>query len=439
MSQELGSIARQQVSARTVRQRLQKPGFSAQRPWLPLHPLTLHHKQERLQWGDKRRLWYTNDSNNLLPQEQYGFRRGHSTEDQILYFCQCVRDAQNLKPINHTIAAFLDLSKAFDTVWRNKLILKMFDVFGVKGKALSWISDFLKYRVIRVKYNKTLSKDFKLSQGAPQGSVLSSTLFSMFLTGVEKLITANCSIGLFADDIVLWHSSHDIPSIKANLSQCLSRINDFATNHKLSFNLMKSVTTKIYTDGSKGETNTNGSGVLIELPGRVIKFQRRNADHASVFRTELIAILCGLSFINNIIDLTFSEIWILTDSRSSTEHLSNWPSIGDSTSRSILHLFQQLSDWHPIHLQWVPSHVGLLGNEVADDLAKASTNNPVDPEDHMVLISTEIYSRVKELICRTCLVPPVNPWSCKTPWIRHISQGFQIISNGILTIFDWSP
>ncbi|GFW97020.1 hypothetical protein TNCV_4802331 [Trichonephila clavipes] len=27
----------------------------------------------------------------------------------------------------------------------------------------------------------------------------------------------------------------------------------------------------------------------------------------------------------------------------------------------------------------------------------------------------------------------------KTPWIRHIIQGFQIISNGILTIFDWSP
>ncbi|GFV48983.1 putative RNA-directed DNA polymerase from transposon BS [Trichonephila clavipes] len=102
----------------------------------------------------------------------------------------------------------------------------MFDVFGIKGKALPWISDFLKSRVIRVKYNKTLSKDFKLSQGVPQGSVLSPTLFSIFLAGVEKLITENSSIGLFADDIVLWHSSHDIPSIEANLSQCLSKIND---------------------------------------------------------------------------------------------------------------------------------------------------------------------------------------------------------------------
>ncbi|GFX95821.1 RNase H domain-containing protein [Trichonephila clavipes] len=155
------------------------------------------------------------------------------------------------------------------------------------------------------------------------------------------------------------------------------------------------------------------------VPGRVIKIQRRNADHASVFRTELIAIMCGLSFINNIRDLAFSEIWILTDSRLSIQHLSNWPSIGDSTSRSILHLFQQLSVRHPIHLQWVPSHVGLLENEIADDLAKAATSNAVDPEDHMVLTSTEIYSRAKELICRTWVVPPVHPWYFQ----RHPGSG----------------
>ncbi|GFX68861.1 RNase H domain-containing protein [Trichonephila clavipes] len=148
--------------------------------------------------------------------------------------------------------------------------------------------------------------------------------------------------------------------------------------------------------------------------------------------------MCGLSFVNNLRDIAFSEIWILTDSRSSIQHLSNWPSIGDSTSRSILHLFQQLSDRHPIHLQWVPSHVGLLGNEVADDLVKAATNNAVDPEDHMVLTSMEIYSRDKELICRTWVGPSCTPMVLsKTPRIRHIIQGFQIISNGILTIFDW--
>ncbi|GFV70605.1 hypothetical protein TNCV_3841861 [Trichonephila clavipes] len=55
-----------------------------------------------------------------------------------------------------------------------------------------------------------------------------------------------------------------------------------------------------------------------------------------------------------------------------------------------------------------PSYVGQPGNGVVDDLVKAATSDPVDPEDHMVVTSSEIYSRAKELLCRTCVVPPVH-------------------------------
>ncbi|GFY06132.1 RNase H domain-containing protein [Trichonephila clavipes] len=76
----------------------------------------------------------------------------------------------------------------------------------------------------------------------------------------------------------------------------------------------------------------------------------------------------------------------------------------------VIAVLQKFSDRHPIHLQWVLSHEGLSGNEVADDLAKVATRDPVDREDHMILTSTKIYSRAKELICRTWIVPPVHPW-----------------------------
>ncbi|GFV74090.1 RNase H domain-containing protein [Trichonephila clavipes] len=57
----------------------------------------------------------------------------------------------------------------------------------------------------------------------------------------------------------------------------------------------------------------------------------------------------------------------------------------------------------------IVSHVGLPGNEVADDLAKATASDPVDLEDHIVLKSTEIYFRAKELISRAWVVFPVHP------------------------------
>ncbi|GFU87159.1 transposable element Tcb1 transposase [Trichonephila clavipes] len=53
-SLELGLFARQQVSARTERRRLQQHRLSAWRPCLRL-TLTLHHRQERLQWRVQQR------------------------------------------------------------------------------------------------------------------------------------------------------------------------------------------------------------------------------------------------------------------------------------------------------------------------------------------------------------------------------------------------
>ncbi|GIY30683.1 probable RNA-directed DNA polymerase from transposon BS [Caerostris darwini] len=61
-----------------------------------------------------RRITFHLMNRNMLPQEQYGFRKGHSTIDQILYFVQRVKDAHNMKPSRHTMAVFLDLTKAFD-------------------------------------------------------------------------------------------------------------------------------------------------------------------------------------------------------------------------------------------------------------------------------------------------------------------------------------
>ncbi|GFY23739.1 putative RNA-directed DNA polymerase from transposon X-element [Trichonephila clavipes] len=161
-----------------------------------------------------KRLTFHLHSHNLLPEEQYGFRDGHSTTDQLLYFCQRIRDAHNRKFTNHTVVVFLDLSKAFEKVWNNFLVIKLYKMFGTGGKVLPWIYDFLRNRLIRVKFNNFLSRSFSFFQGVPQGSVLSPTLFSLYLSGTESFIKRKCEVGAFADDIVLWKTDSDLTKLE---------------------------------------------------------------------------------------------------------------------------------------------------------------------------------------------------------------------------------
>ncbi|GFV35363.1 probable RNA-directed DNA polymerase from transposon BS [Trichonephila clavipes] len=187
-----------------------------------------------------RRLTFHLHSHNLLLEEQYGFREGHSTTDQLLYFNQMIRDAYNRKPTNHTVEVFLDISKAFIRVWNNFLVIKMYKMFGIGEKALPWIYDFLRNRLIRVKFNNFLRRSFSFFQGVPQGSVLSPTLFSLYLSDIESVINIE-RVGAFADDIVLWESDFDLTKLERDINLVLEDIRNFALDPKLAFNHTKSV------------------------------------------------------------------------------------------------------------------------------------------------------------------------------------------------------
>ncbi|GFU81099.1 RTase [Trichonephila clavipes] len=195
-----------------------------------------------------RRLTFHLHSHNLLLEEQYGFREGHCTTDHLLYFCQRIRDAHNRKPTNHTVAVFLNLSKAVDRVWNNLLVIKLFKSFGIGGKDLTWIYDFLRNRLIRVKFNNSLSRSFSFFQGVSQGSVLSPTLFSLYLSGIESVFKRKCEVGAFADDIVLWKSDSDLTKLKRDINLVLEDIRNFALDHKLTFNHTKYVASSFTTN-----------------------------------------------------------------------------------------------------------------------------------------------------------------------------------------------
>ena len=74
----------------------------------------------------------------------------------------------------------LDFSKAFDKVAHEKLISKL-HFYGIWGKTLSWVNDFLDSLSQAVVLNGVKSDKIAVSSGVPQGSVLGSILFLAYI------------------------------------------------------------------------------------------------------------------------------------------------------------------------------------------------------------------------------------------------------------------
>ncbi|UYV61642.1 hypothetical protein LAZ67_1005714 [Cordylochernes scorpioides] len=161
----------------------------------------------------------------------------------------------------------------------------------------------------------------------------------------------------------------------------------------------------IYTDGSRDELGHTGSGCLIKTTNGIEKMKRRNPDFCSVFRSELIAIYEALKSIRN---TNYQDIWILTDSRSAIQHLSHTGELRDKVSRNIIGYLQKLSKTSKIHLQWIPSHVGIEGNEAADVLAKKGTKEPLPQKNKITFKEIETVAKTK--INKNWRIPPKHSW-----------------------------
>ena len=189
------------------------------------------------------------ENNNIFAEEQNGFRAGRSCIDHIFVMCTVLRNRKMLG--KDTFLCFIDYKKAFDSVDRNLLLFKLYNI-GIKGKMYKAISSLYsnpRSRIILQDYNTDY---FDCPMGIKQGDCLSPTLFSIFINDLAEDIK-NTKIGiklniediagivdinvlnilLYADDIVLFAENEE------DLQSLLFIVQTWCEKWRLEVNLSK--------------------------------------------------------------------------------------------------------------------------------------------------------------------------------------------------------
>ena len=191
----------------------------------------------------------------ILSEEQAGFRAGRSTVEQI-FNCRLMieKHLQHQKDIHHN---FIDFKKAFDRVWHEGLwkVLRDFNVDEGLVQLLHALYDNSSSAVL---INNEVGEFFRTTVGVRQGCILSPVLFNIFLERImqDTLSEHSTSISVggrsvcnlrFADDIDLMAGSNE------ELQDLTNRLTNSANAYGMEVSAEKS---KIMVNSRNNRTST---------------------------------------------------------------------------------------------------------------------------------------------------------------------------------------
>ena len=201
----------------------------------------------------------------LFSDFQYGFRSSQSTADLLTVVSDRITRAFNRSGATRAVA--LDISKAFDRVWHAGLLHKL-KSYGISGQIFSLISSFLSNRGLRVVLDGKSSQEYPVNAGVPQGSILGSTLFLLYINDLPDDVI--CDIAIYADDTTLYSrcdQASDLwqqPELASELESDLRDTVDWGKKWLVDFNAGKTQLVSFDRSNNNGSIDVKTGGSILE-------------------------------------------------------------------------------------------------------------------------------------------------------------------------------
>ena len=214
---------------------------------------------------------------------------GYQEQQDALTSCFVIDEVINhcCEDNDNVYVAYMDISKAFDTMWINGMLHKLYYNMGVTGKMWriirNWYTNMKEFVVVGGKSSRV----YEVSQGTRQGGVLSPWLFLVFINDlIEELnnITTGVFINgvyfgspMFADDLTM------LSRMKSGLEKMLECAWDYSIKWRFTFNSMKTI---ILTFGeTKWERSVNQNTRNWKLGSQIISERERWCNLGKIWHT----------------------------------------------------------------------------------------------------------------------------------------------------------
>jgi hypothetical protein len=149
------------------------------------------------------RILHVVNERELLRDEQFGFRPRHSTSLQLARLVE--RITRNFGEKRLSGAVFLDVAKAFDTVWIDGLLYKL-TLLNFPSYIVHTIASYLRDRTCEASF-QTATPSFRgMRAGVAQGGLISPVLFSLYVNDMPPP-SYHVELALYADDTAIIATS----------------------------------------------------------------------------------------------------------------------------------------------------------------------------------------------------------------------------------------